>query len=307
MILEADFDFMDERGQVFARLLGFQLRSYGDEYVSRLLMPQTAETYFSEPFMQEETGLICRRVGAGTARLLEDGGGIWKRVLAHLVLNDSELARWHELPAKGRRRLEWLAGRVAAKDAVRQWAARSLGLAPHHASIEIASDEAGRPLVRCRELESRGAAPHVSISHAGGDAVAAADACRVGVDIEHLDARTSTDWARAAFHELDLAGARGDAETLLNLWCAKEAAAKARGTGLRGDPRAWRIEDYSPRSRRVRVAYGGAAAEVTLLREGGAVIAVCRQPEAERPGAGGRDASAAAPPPAPPEPTGVDA
>ena len=306
MILEADFDFADERGQVFARLLGFQLRSYGDEYVSRLLRPQTAETYFSEPFGQEETGLICRRVGAETARLLEDGGGIWKRVLAHLILNDSELARWHDLPAGGRRRLEWLAGRAAAKDAVRQWAARALGLVPHHASIEVASDEFGRPFVKCRELESRGATPHVSISHAGGEAVAVADANPVGIDMEHPDARRSTDWARVAFDERDLAGARGDAETLLSLWCAKEAAAKARGTGLGGDPRAWRVEDYSPRPRRVSVAYGGAAGEVTLLREGGAVIAVCRRPGAECRGEGER-APAAAPPPTPSGQAGVDA
>ncbi|MDX6577160.1 MAG: hypothetical protein QOE96_3113 [Blastocatellia bacterium] len=276
IIVEASFDFLDEHGLVFARFKGFQFRNYTDEYVSRLLRPQTAETFFSKPFMQKETGLICRTIEPETADVLEAGGGVWKQVLAHLVLNPDELGRWQKLPRKGRRRLEWLIGRVTAKDVVRQWATQTIGLALSHSEIEILTDEAGRPFVKCTKLDALGLVPHISISHTHGQAVSVADASRVGIDIERLDTRRSSNWANAALDTEELAVAGGDTSTLLQFWCAKEAAAKARGTGLRGDPRAWRVTNYSTHSRRVTVAYGDAVGEVALWSEGNSVLAVCR-------------------------------
>ncbi|MBD0326222.1 MAG: polyketide synthase dehydratase domain-containing protein, partial [Pyrinomonadaceae bacterium] len=119
---EANFDMLDEMGRVVAHIEGLQLKTYHHRYISKFFQPPTSDTYFSEPLIQEETGLACRIIDSQVAEFLEESGGLWKRVLAHLVLSAEERDEWYALPEKGVRRTEWLMGRAAAKDAVRQWA-----------------------------------------------------------------------------------------------------------------------------------------------------------------------------------------
>lgn len=278
---EATLDILDKRNQVIARLEGFQFRNYNDAYISKLIEPQTVDTFFSEPWLQEETGLICRRLDPQKAASLEQGMGVWKRALAHLVLNEEERLEWYRLPERGARRAEWLMGRVAAKDAVRQWAVQAFNLELAPVDIEIMAGELGQPLVSCSELETRGAIPSISISHSGGEAIAVAAETAIGIDLEHLDAHHSCDRLKSAFDAQDLAlMARTDTATLLGLWCAKEAAAKAAGTGLKGNPRAWQIVNYFPDDGRVCVAYEGRILEVTLWRRGTTILAICQLPRA---------------------------
>lgn len=273
---EATLDILDQSNQVVARLEGFQFRNYNDAYISKLIRPQTVDTFFSDPWLQEEAGLICRRIDSQKAASLEQGMGVWKRALAHLVLNEEERIEWYRLPEKGVRRTEWLMGRVAAKDAVRQWAGQAFKLELAPVDIEIVAGELGQPLVRCPELERRGAIPCISISHSGGEAIAVAAETRIGIDLEHINAHQTSDWLRSAFDEQDLSlMGRTDTAILLGLWCAKEAASKAAGTGLKGNPRAWRIVNYFPDAGRVSVAYEGMTLEVTLLYRETAILAIC--------------------------------
>jgi phosphopantetheinyl transferase len=276
-IREASFDMMDETGRVLARLEGLQLRMYHQRYISRFFQPQTSDTYFSEPWMQEETGLACRVVDSQTADFLEESGGLWKRVLAHLVLNAEEREEWHGLPEKGVRRTEWLMGRAAAKDAVRQWAMQTHQLELRQIEIGITTNVLGQPLVRCRALEERQQLPHISISHKRGLAVSVAASSSIGIDVEQLDAHQDTAWLQNSFsaEELSLTG-RLDATTLLSLWCAREAASKAAGTGLQGDPRIWRIVHFSPHTGLVRVASDGNVWDVALWYREKIVMAVCQ-------------------------------
>jgi phosphopantetheinyl transferase len=152
------------------------------------------------------------------------------------------------LPGPPRRRYEWTAGRLAAKDAVRLFAARRRGLELQPEAIEVLSDEHGRPVVCGDAAAAVGCPLDVSIAHSGDRAAAACcDGSRVagiGVDIENIDGNHDglTDLAFAAgeLALLEQIPAPQRAEWLIRMWCAKEAVAKACGTGMAGGP--WNLE-----------------------------------------------------------------
>ncbi|RJF80239.1 hypothetical protein D3874_27610, partial [Oleomonas cavernae] len=60
-----------------------------------------------------------------------------------MVLGRAERARFNALPQQGPRREEWLMGRLAAKDAVRDWYRLRTGTELTPADVEIDSDEHG--------------------------------------------------------------------------------------------------------------------------------------------------------------------
>ena len=81
----------------------------------------------------------------------------------------------------------------------------------------------------------------VSLSRAGGlVAVVATTLGPVGIDVETLEAVASAGFDDVAFGARELEAVRSAADPTLRraqLWTAKEAVLKARGTGLRVDPR----------------------------------------------------------------------
>lgn len=153
--------------------------------------------------------------------------------LAHRYLGAEERRAFAALGP--RRRRDWLAGRIAAKDAVRAllWEHGHGPLFP--VEVEVTNDDQGRPLVAVggSDLDVR-----VSIAHSRGVAVARAEIGRTpGVDIEAVEPRTA-DFETMTLDEQEagLLPASDRDEWLTRLWCAKEAVAKARGTGLQGAP-----------------------------------------------------------------------
>jgi phosphopantetheine--protein transferase-like protein len=138
------------------------------------------------------------------------------------------------------RRAEWLLGRIAAKDAVRALL-RSMGFeAICPADIEIATEEGVRPVVAGRWPSQWGPAPHISIAHKSGRAVAFAGSpalyAGVGIDLERIEERPQS-FFETAFTErerLILSDADDAQRALLStrFWCAKEAVGKALGRGL---------------------------------------------------------------------------
>jgi 4'-phosphopantetheinyl transferase EntD len=153
-----------------------------------------------------------------TDELLDGGGGIWRSVVVHLLLDRHERAVWQALAPP--RRDGWLRGRAAAKDAVR--ALRGDRVPP--ADVPIAADDDGRPFLPDDPLT------RISISHCGEVAVAlvAPGTAGAGVDIEPARP-VAPDAARAAFDDSERA-LLGEAR-LVHGWCAKESAAKALGLG----------------------------------------------------------------------------
>lgn len=150
---------------------------------------------------------------------------------------------------EAQRRTEWLLGRIAAKDALRRLVLEA-GEGPlFPVEITLEADAAGRPVARgpyARDLR-------VSLAHKGPLAVAiAAEGTDPGIDVEKIEPRGD------GFVELTLApserallpeGARD--EWLTRFWAAKEAAGKARGTGLSGNPKSVVIEGVE--GERVRI------------------------------------------------------
>jgi len=156
----------------------------------------------------------------------------------------------------------WLLGRIAVKDAVRRslWhgstdPADRRPLFPVEVGVE--HDEAGKPTV-VRPSEAVGVP--VSLAHTEWLAVAIAgepDGLAVGIDIErvaprqtHFAAMTLSDTERGL-----LLSGRDQTEAerdlvLTRLWAVKEAAAKAAGTGLQGQPKRFAISEVDgPRHR----------------------------------------------------------
>jgi len=159
--------------------------------------------------------------------------------LARLYLTRAEFDVFRSLGSHEARQREWLMGRVAVKDAARLWLARRTGDPMlHPLQVRVDNDAAGRPSVRVEGAT----APAVSLSHTARAASAIAAEGPVGIDVEpeeggrdlNLEDFATDDEIRRV---REVAGA-DDAGWSTRLWCGKEAAAKALGTGLGGRPKA---------------------------------------------------------------------
>ena len=157
-------------------------------------------------------------------------------VMAIRYLSTSERAAFKGFEV-GKRQLEWLGGRIAAKEALRAYdAGRGFDALPPPA-VEIKALPSRQPTVGGRPDVS------ISIAHAGAFAAAVIADARdgeVGIDIELIDeGRDAALWDVALAPRekqkvplwADLLG-EGELEVKHRLWTLKEAAAKALGVGL---------------------------------------------------------------------------
>lgn len=139
---------------------------------------------------------------------------------------------------------QWLLGRVAVKDAVRQWF-WDRGTGPlFPAEITVTNDAAGRPQVTGPFDDP----PQVSLAHTGSLAAALVGPPGVGIDIERIDNRDDNTVAailttaeRSLLASLDPPAGRRSS-WITRFWAAKEAVAKAAGTGLGGRPHQFVVE-----------------------------------------------------------------
>jgi phosphopantetheinyl transferase len=284
--IEAHFDVVDQTGRVVLRIVGWKDIRYkvphSNFYLCRI-RPQTE--YLTEPYYQEQTQSLLRRIPPFPKNFLDSSSAIWKRTLAHHMLNQAEREQWYSLPETGPRRTDWLLGRIAAKDAVRQWAEQVLGLQLAPVDIEICTTDLGKPYAYCPLLGDM-PLPDLSISHSQGYVVATLalqEQVRIGIDLERRDRQRSDTLLQGAFTPEELAlleplPEEGEARQLLTLglWCAKEAAAKTAGVGLGGRPRDWRISSCSPEANKMTVSYGVYTFPVQLWYTQEEVMAVCQ-------------------------------
>jgi acyl transferase domain-containing protein/phosphopantetheinyl transferase (holo-ACP synthase) len=215
-------------------------------------------------------------------KLFLQSGGICARVLAHALLSAGEREEWRALQQAGLpRRREWLAGRAAIKEAVRHWVYERTGQLLFPADIVVGYDAQRAPFVDGWWCEALIDAPHVSLAHDAVSCVAAVaePGQPVGVDLERTDQPRRTDLVAdslAPEEQSFVAGLAGDAqaERVLRLWCAKEAASKCLGTGLMGEPWSFRVVAADPGFDRCEVVHDAGAVAVTLAKQGAVIIAV---------------------------------
>ena len=168
----------------------------------------------------------------------------WDEAAAPYILLEPEWNVWRSLPRAAARR-RWMRGRVAAKDAVRLLLLDRYSVVAPLEAICVIPNERGQPQVSCVAVPETGTWISVSISHCGNGSVALAAErskfCRgVGIDVasqtDNHDGLAEGGFASA--ETALLAGCPKSKRTdwLLCLWCAKEAAGKALGSGLMGNP-----------------------------------------------------------------------
>lgn len=184
-------------------------------------------------------------------------------------LGAAERAQYEQQSPRARR--AWLLGRIALKDAVRQWLRTQGEAGVFPAEIGVRNEPSGRPRVFgvhgrvLPELE-------VSIAHRAEVAVALVRPSRpgaatgVGIDLEEIVERPAGTLpvALGPGELVLLANCRrayGGSEALwfTRFWAAKEAAAKSEGTGLRGRPHDFMVTAAEPSALTVVVAGPGAA------------------------------------------------
>jgi malonyl CoA-acyl carrier protein transacylase/4'-phosphopantetheinyl transferase EntD len=252
------------QGQLHARLTGWEDRRFALPADLVELRADPAGAHLGRPWQ-----LGCTLVDGLSDGLLDGGGGIWRSVVAHLLLSANERQEWQQLTPT--RRDRWLRGRAAAKDAARL---RQGDRVPP-ADVEIATDANGRPYLRDDP------ATQISIAHCGhvALAIAASGVRGIGCDIEPATP-LAEDAAAAAFSdaEIQLLGA----DWLIRGWCAKESAAKA--LALAHDPLTLHITDVEHSSGRITLASAerDELLQTNTVEHDGYIAAVCRVEEGDQ-------------------------
>ncbi|MBA3945864.1 MAG: polyketide synthase dehydratase domain-containing protein, partial [Herpetosiphonaceae bacterium] len=269
----ADLDVIRMNGQVAIRFVGWEDRRFDlpRPFYQLLLAPEEARLAEAWPelvaLLPEPEAFHAYRLGldAFPDGLLTAHSGIWQKVLARLLLSRREMELWQGLRTPEPRRLEWLVGRLVAKDAVRAYLRQRHGLQLKPADVEILPDLNGRPVVHGTWTSLLSDVPLLSLSHVNGMAVALAGdpeaADGVGIDIE-LVGRMNEHVAQLAFTPeeqklLATLADRPEEAWALRFWCAKEAAAKALGQGMLGGPQAIVIQGLDEEVGLLRVGVTG--------------------------------------------------
>lgn len=245
--LRATISLFNPDGQIIVRMVGWEDWRFfwSQELYDFCRLPK--RYLLSLPWATPVKGLpqdgqcVCRRVDPTP----EHTRAMTMRTLVHTLLSRTERQQWQNLKGRDIRRSEWLFGRAAAKDAVRQLMKERDGRAVFPADIEICQDADGRPFARLAGSDESAIMPSISIAHSDGRAVALAGWCaeggRPGIDIERIRPRDEA-FQEIAFSRdervlLDAFPGPARDEWVARLWCAKEAAAKALGKGLAEGPR----------------------------------------------------------------------
>jgi phosphopantetheinyl transferase (holo-ACP synthase) len=209
-------------GMVWARLTQFIDRRF-----------ESTSAVFDVLTFPETTLLAQRR--AGYWIVVEPWRSSASRdLIARRYLGGEERDEYFALTPKAQG--QWLLGRIALKDAVRDrlWQQGAGPVFP--LEVRVANDAAGRP----RVIGPPGTPAAVSLSHRAGVAVAAvADGDgEAGIDVELVEPRPGGFPALVLGDDERALGAGLPADIwLTRAWTVKEAAAKAAGTGLQGRPR----------------------------------------------------------------------
>ena len=275
-LVSSNIDVLDSGGRCWMRLRGWEDKRFAvPERFAPLASPvqltPLASSWSTPLAPYREQRVACRSMDA---RLPADRG-LWKPVWASRVLSRRERELFGALAVPERRQLEWLGARSAAKECVAELLRDTLGLEPLPAEIEILPDEQGAPLVLVPGMEGAAEVPVVSLTHTHGQAAAFAaiggPGCKIGIDIEPLIPRPDG-FAQLAMTEAEsrlLEQLPPDAteEWLLRIWCGREAAGKAAGSGLAGGSDAPRAAAIDAERGLVLIDVGGRRLTASTRRE----------------------------------------
>ncbi|MBT0566020.1 polyketide synthase dehydratase domain-containing protein [Williamsia sp. CHRR-6] len=238
-VVRADAQLVTPAGEVFAQITGWEDRRFDSPARVR-----TSDRY------------------PGAATLSHAMPGEWmacfeqwpdlatRELIMRNMLGEPERVVYDKRPPRGKR--QWLLGRIAAKDALRQliWGAPTPSDEAdeiYPAELVVGNDEVGRPHITARR--DRALPAHtVSIAHTHEVGVAIARPWPCGIDVAVVEPhpQSTLDLALAPAEQELLAGVVAGDATVADLWfarfwAAKEAVAKAAGTGLGGAPQRFAV------------------------------------------------------------------
>ncbi|MEV6291971.1 beta-ketoacyl synthase N-terminal-like domain-containing protein [Streptomyces sp. NPDC051896] len=247
-VLEADAE-LTVGGRVWAVIGGWQDRRFDNDPTTRPV----------ERFPDRNT--LSQAMPGGWTLVHERWPDLASReLIMRNSLGGAERAEYAERPPRARR--QWLLGRIAAKDAVRQWLWRHGEGPVFPAELRVRNDESGRPYVT--GVHGRALPPlDVSLAHRAEAAVAVVRPHTPrpgpGIDIEEVTERDpatlATALGPAELRLLRVRAAHGaEAVWFTRFWAAKEAVAKAEGGGFGGRPRDFAVLEAAPDGSRLLVS-----------------------------------------------------
>jgi phosphopantetheine--protein transferase-like protein len=208
-------------------------------------------------------------------------GGVFMRILAHLLLSYDELNEWRALTGNVRHKREWLLGRATLKESVRYWVYQQTSTLLYPSDVEVVHDELGAPYVTGLWTETLIPAPAVSLSHNGNQCRAAVTANQesIGIDIEQVAPNKSYDFLTGTLSPNELNNFQSVAEQsrndyLVRSWCVKEAAAKLLRVGLQGQPEKFEVIFFDELYSQAQVSYQGYTVMVSVSESSGLVTAL---------------------------------
>ena len=258
-----DVEVLDERGGCVLRLEGLALIG-GEDPAERQGLPLPDSGFHgsgSEPVVVQEVVSVVELQKA----LRQRGEEFLQEWLA-----PEEIETFRSWPHETRA-WTWLAGRVAAKKAVRRFVLTAEREAPAPRAILVWNDPLGRPFCNRQDLL-------LSISHKDETAIGAVADARaadgLGVDLERVAPRDPamieqffTAGEQDLVRRLDRkAGQAGSGVHFSYLWAVKEAVLKSLGLGLRVDTRQVEVKN---------LGLDGTAEVVLWGLEGKGAVQVC--------------------------------
>jgi len=257
--VEADYEAYDDAGRLWIRVDGLQKYRVFSPKVLLEANHRPRETYLARPRPLHSSAICCYHVTTN------DLGDLQPDWIARLYLRPDEWAAYLRRPA-----LDWLLGRVAAKDAARSWLRQHRGMLLHPLEVEIVNEADGAPRLKVPSIPSLA----ISIAHIENEAIAvAAETVGLGVDLAELKERNS-DFVNFVFRtdELDLLPTEGRDAWIHRAWCAKEASAKAVRVGL-GQLPELRIVGLDVATGAIDIAFQGKRMTVVTWQEGNCTVA----------------------------------
>ncbi|MBY0356818.1 MAG: polyketide synthase dehydratase domain-containing protein [Candidatus Obscuribacterales bacterium] len=252
---EADIEITHHNGNMLLQIKGINSRAIILPEAWRYFIANPASTMLSAPlswpdFSDNVPDLPSLTIMRQTFLPEDETALDW---CADYLLSAKERITWNAFGNRNKRRVDWLLGRITAKDAVRKLLRTSFNLHLCPADIEIETNSDGPPTVSGAWLNTVDWLPQISISHSEGIAVAIASKpgkLRPGLDIEAVRKREEG-FAQIAFTKKEQAylSCLAENERIFwetRLWTAKEAVAKAVGTGMRGNPHNFEMDTLDP-------------------------------------------------------------
>jgi phosphopantetheinyl transferase len=163
-------------------------------------------------------------------------------MLAKRYLSASDKIPYEQLTTAKQRR-EHVISRIALKDAVRTRLAKSNGEMLYPVQFSCNHDVNGCPALSGHgHIDDEVNSLSVSLSHKDFASIAIVSDRPVGIDLEIIEEKSS-DFIDVSFtkKEAELLASQNSPEAVIRFWVAKEAFAKMKGEGLKGNPKRFEV------------------------------------------------------------------